>query len=172
MDSIRIAEKAQKILRQAGTRDMERIAEELGITLLYSDEYRKLLGMYFVRWRCRFISLNNRLDDTWRSIVLAHEIGHDQLHRSIAAKGMQEFELFNIPGRTEYEANAFSSHLLIDSDEVYAELKAGCDVVQAAQKLHVPINLLLIKLNEMNAIGYDTHVSSYGDSQFLKNVQV
>ena len=74
--------------------------------------------------------------------------------------------------RTEYEANAFAAHLLMDTDAVYAELKEGCDEFTLAQKMNCNINLTLIKLQEMAKLGYDIRPSDSVDSQFLKKIRV
>ena len=119
MDSEQCHKRAQEIIRQVGRRDMRQVAKELNIKVLYNENFSKLLGMYFCQWRHRFIFLNTNLDDIWQNMVLAHEIGHDQLHRDIAKQQqMHEFELFRLNSRTEYEANAFAAHLLMDTDAV------------------------------------------------------
>ena len=164
MDSEQCHKRAQEIIRQVGRRDMRQVAKELNIKVLYNENFSKLLGMYFCQWRHRFIFLNTNLDDIWQNMVLAHEIGHDQL--------MHEFELFRLNSRTEYEANAFAAHLLMDTDTVYAELKEGCDEFTLAQKMNCNINLTLIKLQEMAKLGYDIRPSDSVDSQFLKKIRV
>lgn len=66
---------------------------------------------------------------------------------------LKNFSLFNMKDNTEYEANAFASHILLDNDEVYSLARQGCDVVQISQTLGSHINLMLIKLLEMNKLG-------------------
>ena len=127
--------------------------------------------MYFNRWHHRFIFLNSRLDEDWLPMVLAHEIGHDQLHRELAKTGLQEFELFRMSSRTEYEANAFASHLLLDNDEVYRLVRAGEDMETISKRLRCNINLMLIKMREMVALGYDLRLTDTADSQFFKKVR-
>ena len=173
VDSERCHNRAREIIRQVGRRDMHCIARELNIHVLYNENFTKLLGMYFYQWRNRFIILNGNLDDVWQRMVLAHEIGHDQMHRELAKQQqMQEFELFRLNSRTEYEANAFAAHLLMDTDEVYAELKEGCDEFSLSQKMNCNINLTLVKLQEMAKLGYDIRPSDSIDSQFLKKIPV
>ena len=173
MDSEQCHKRAREIIRQVGRRDMRQVAKELNIKVLYNENFSKLLGMYFCQWRHRFIFLNTNLDDIWQNMVLAHEIGHDQLHRDIAKQQqMHEFELFRLNSRTEYEANAFAAHLLMDTDAVYAELKEGCDEFTLAQKMNCNINLTLIKLQEMAKLGYDIRPSDRADSQFFKKIHV
>lgn len=164
-------ELAQQALALSNRRDVYEIAEGLGIDVLFADDYHDLLGMYYANWGHRFIFLNSRLDEIWMPMVLAHEIGHDQLHRDLAKETLQEFNLFQMQSRTEYEANAFAAHLLLDSDDVYARLQEGCDVPTLAKEQNVNINLMLIKLQEMAALGYDLRVPDCGDSHFFRKIK-
>ena len=174
MNSSQIFEKARRAVRDAGTRNAEKIAECLGIRVVFMPDYKDLLGMYTSRWRMRIIFLNDRLDNVWLQMVLAHEIGHDALHRelaTVAKYGMQEYQLFNLRNATEYEANAFAAHLLLDNDEVYELAREGYDVVQMANAMNSHINLMLIKLQEMNKLGYDLRVPIEPDGRFLRKIR-
>ncbi len=153
-----------------GSHDLVALAETIGIKVNFESDYKNLLGMYVHVMKSRFIFLNSRLDAYWLPMVLAHEIGHDQLHRSLARYGLQEFELFRMNDSTEYEANAFASHLLLDSDEVYEALREGMDITALSQTMNCNINLMLIKLNEMHRLGYDIRVSDTADSHFFKKI--
>ena len=55
-------------------------------------------------------------------------------------------------------SNALGSHLLLDNDKVYELAKQGYDVVQISAALGSDINLMLIKLQEMNKLGYDFNI--------------
>ena len=171
IDSFRIYKKANALVKRIGTRDTRQIANELGIKIYY-ENYDDLLGMYTYRWKQRIIFINNNLDDHMRQMVLAHEIGHDIFHRNLASNGLKEFELFDMKNTTEYEANIFCSHLLIDNDEVLALARDGYDIVQISSMLNSHINLLLIKMQEMNKMGYDFNVPYRPESDFLKNIKV
>lgn len=106
-------------------------------------------------------------------MVIAHELGHDALHRDKAKQGMKEFTLFNIKDTTEYEANAFAAHILLDSDEVYHYAKMGYDVEQMSRTMGTNVNLMLIKLQEMNRLGYDDLRVPYDlDSKFFRKIHV
>ena len=54
-----------------------------------------------------------------------------------------------------YEHNAFTSHLMLDSDEVYQMTKRGLDAAQIATAKRIHINLVLVKLLELHHLGYD-----------------
>ena len=54
-----------------------------------------------------------------------------------------------------YEHNAFASHLMLDSDEVYQMTKCGLDAAQIAAAKGIHLNLVLVKLLELHHLGYD-----------------
>lgn len=53
---------------------------------------------------------------------------------------------------TEYKANAFTSHILIDTDEYLNYARNGFDVVQLTSAMNSKINRMLM---ELNGIGYN-----------------
>ena len=171
MDSYEIFRQAENLVQRYGTRDAVRIAEEDGMWV-HHDPLGNLLGMYTYQLRHRIILLNSSLDENNRQMVCGHEIGHDKRHRSLSgAKGFQEFTLFNMTGKTEYEANAFASHLLLDNDEVLAYAKDGYDVCQIAQAMNTNINLMLIKLQEMQKLGSKLTVPMQPDGRFMAKLR-
>ena len=54
-----------------------------------------------------------------------------------------------------YEHNAFTSHLMLDSDEVYQMTKRGLDAAQISAAKGIHLNLVLVKLLELHHLGYD-----------------
>ena len=168
IDSFYIYSKATEMVKQTGTRNPMKIASEIGVMLRYSEELDKLLGLYTYRWKHRIILLNDKMEEIMARMVCAHELGHEALHRDIAkGEGLKEFVLFNMKDTTEYEANAFAAHLIIDDDDIYSMSKDKYDVVQMAKMLNVNINLVLIKLQELNKLGYDFRVLCEADSFFF-----
>ena len=118
IDSEGIYKKANSLVQFHGTRNPIMISKASGIDVVPVDDFKDLLGMYVYRWKHRVIFLNNRMDPYLTKMVCGHELGHDIYHRSLAKEGgMREFELFRMQSSTEYEANAFAAHLLIDTDE-------------------------------------------------------
>ena len=104
-----------------------------------------------------------------RIVVIAHELAHHTRHRSLAKKdNLKEFPLFNIKGKTEYEANAFAAHLLITNDAIIELAKNGYTAEQIACELNVIPQLVLIKVHELNCMGYeDLRLSDIPDGCFL-----
>lgn len=147
------------------------IADMLGIMVMLRDDFKKLCGIYAVIKRKRVIILNRNLPENQLKIVLAHEIGHDLLHRDMAKNtALQEFMLYDMSARPEYEANMFAADLLLDDDEVY-ELASlyGYDMEQIASKLGADINLIGIKIGNMNYRGYELNSGLPFKNNFLQN---
>ena len=106
-------------------------------------------------------------------MVCGHEIGHDCLHRDLAkgSSGLQEFTLFDIRNETEYEANAFSAHLCIDDEELIDLMREGYDVVQLSSIMGTNVNMMLIKLNELNRLGWQLNLPYVPHADFLRKVR-
>jgi Zn-dependent peptidase ImmA (M78 family) len=103
--------------------------------------------------------------------LVAHELGHDRLHKEIAMlKGFHEVELFDMERPAEYEANIFAAELLIKDDELLELLndndKSFFDV---ARELYVPAALLDFKFRVMKNKGYRIEAPYIANGDFLKN---
>ncbi|HCX63303.1 MAG TPA: toxin-antitoxin system toxin subunit [Clostridiales bacterium] len=169
MDSFGIYRKAEQLVQKSATNNVLQIASDLGVKLYYGN-YDNLLGMYTCKWKHRMIFLNNNLEDHMLQMVLAHEIGHDIFHKDLASEGLKEFALFNLKNITEYEANAFAAHILLKNEEVLNFVRDGYDVAQIASTLNSNINLLLIKMQEMNKMGFDFNVPYRPCINFFRDV--
>lgn len=158
----------QKLVKKFATRDPFTIAEGLGIHI-YEEDFGRLKGMYRVILKRRCIFLNRNLPEETRRIVCAHEIGHDRLHRDLAmGGGLQEFMLYDMTARPEYEANMVAAAILLPSDEVLDYIYTyGYDAEQIARALHTDINLVALKIAGLREQGYDLKKTEY-DSRFLK----
>ena len=127
--------------------------------------------MYLVEKRNRYIFLNSHLDERLLQTVCAHEIGHDRFHRYIAKQGkgiFQEFVLYNMKNRHEYEANTFAAELRIDDNEILELIKYGSDIYQISGELAVDMNHVLIKIDNLRQQGYDVRAPYRPNSNFLK----
>ncbi len=152
-----IVKKANKIVAGCGTRDPYKVANELGIQLLYRD-FKKQRGAYKVIMRNRFVFLKNGMHPVIEKIVLWHEIGHDLLHRSEAIKagGFKEFNIFDMrENRMEYEANIFASQATLEDETILEYIQYGYDIQQIARAMHSDINLVALKIDTLIAQGYD-----------------
>ena len=171
IDSIGIYRQANRLVDYHGTRNAIAIAENIGIEIMYVDYFNNLLGMYSCKWRKRIITLNDRMDEYLTQMVVSHEIGHDIYHKHLArGSGLKEFTLFQMKNYTEYEANAFASHLLLDTEEVLYYAHQGYDIVQTSKVMNSEINLMLIKMQEMNRLGYNLKLPTEPHADFFKNI--
>ncbi len=69
-----------------------------------------------------------------------------------------------------YEHNAFTSHLMLDSDEVYQMTKRGLDAAQISVAKRIHLNLVMVKLLELHHLGYDLrhyHAQHYTDTRLM-----
>lgn len=171
IDSFEVFNKADSLVKLIGTRDPFSIADDLGIKVYYG-EYKDLLGMYTLILKQRTVLINSNLNYYWRQMVLAHEIGHDIYHRNLAKDGLKEFTLFKMINNTEYVANAFAAHLLLDNETVLELAKEGFDPIQIASMLNSDTNLMLIKLHEMNRMGYNFNIPYQPERNFFKKIKV
>lgn len=170
--SANIYKKAENLIKKYKTRNLFEIAENMGLHLYFCDDFKNLLGMYKVIQRRRCIFLNNNMDENLMTMVLAHEMGHDVLHRELSKSlSFQEYELLDIKSKPEYEANVFASHLLIDDEKLLSLIHEKYDVVQIASLMEVNVNLLLIKLNELNKLGTDYNLAYIPSGDFLKKIK-
>ena len=161
-----IIQTADHLVRMCETRDPERIARELGI-VIYNVNFKRQKGAYKVIKRNRCIFVNENLNDVMRSIVILHELGHDQLHRK-HADSFQEFQLFDMQKDSmEYEANLFASQIALPDDEITEYVYQGFSIDQIAGEMNSDINLVAIKIAELSRRGYAFRMPDY-KSNFLK----
>lgn len=160
----------ERLVKRFGTRDPFQIAAGLGISVKLCDGYNSLKGMYMVIKRNRFIFLNKDLSERTLRIVCAHEIGHDQLHRDLAKAGaLQEFMLYDMSTRPEYEANIVAAEILLDSEETLDYVyQYGYTTEQTANAMDTDINLMALKIAHLSQCGYNLRTPEHR-SDFLKS---
>jgi Zn-dependent peptidase ImmA (M78 family) len=164
-----IADLADRLSARYHTRDPEELASALHITIMDRD-FRKQKGAYVVEAGNPFIFVKKDLPSYMRRMVIAHEIGHDRLHRTEASGHclFREFELFNMAAsRMEYEANLLAAQLLLPDREVLEYVHLGYDAQQIAHLMHSDINLVALKNDILIARGHSFHPQEH-DSSFLR----
>ena len=163
-----INNEARRLVRWSGTRDPFQIARDLGIHVIFDHNFKTLKGMYKVIQRSRFIFVNGNLSKRDQRTVCAHELGHDRFHRRFAKSSvLQEFMLYDMHTKPEYEANIFASELLIDDTDILTLIEGGYNIYQMASELDQDMNLILIKVDELRKQGYDLRVPYRPQSDFL-----
>ncbi len=151
-----IVAKANSLVKEHGTRDPFKIADDLGIIIHYRN-FDRQRGAYKVINRISFIFLNKNLSETEQHIVTLHELGHDRLHKAqaISSGGFQEFQLFDMTNRRmEYEANVFAAQLELDDEEFLDYSERGYDLQQMASAMNSDINLIALKADILISQGY------------------
>ena len=164
-----IVQKANHIVRLCGTRDPHKIADELGIEIIYCP-FKSQRGAYKVIMRNRFMFIKEDLHPVMENIVLLHELGHDSLHRDEATKagGFKEFNIFDIrDSRMEYEANIFATQIALPDDDFLELAEQGYDVQQIASAMHSDVNLVALKADTLISQGYRLRPQEY-KNRFLK----
>ena len=147
---------ADALYRSYRTRDPDRLARELDITV-YEVDFKHQKGAYKYYARNAYIFLRRDLDPVMRSIVLFHEIGHHVMHRREAVQrgGFREFTIFDMQSsRMEYEANVFAAQMMLPDDEVLEYIEGGYDSAAIARAMHSDINLVALKVAELNTRGF------------------
>lgn len=162
----------KKLIAHHGTRDPRVILQDRNVKLIPFKENTKLLGMYKIILRNKFVFYNPYIDERILNMVFAHELGHDVYHQKYAKDNdFVEYELFNITNTTELEANLFASHLLIDEEELMEHIKEGKCYEELSSLFNVNINLMFFKLNEMYRMGYPINrLDTNCDSQFFASI--
>ena len=162
---------ANKLTRKYQTRDPYELSDALGVRIRLKDLGQDIKAYYFYQSRIRNIVLNTRVSEVVGRILVAHELGHDRLHKEIAMlKGFQELELFDHANPAEYEANLFAAELLIGDDELLELLNdEDLSFFGVASELYVPAELLDFKFRVLKHKGYRVNAPYIANGDFLKN---
>jgi len=156
-----------KLIKKYKTRNPFEIAAYMNIDVLFMD-LGKLKGFYKRDGHNRFIVINNQICEPLQTIVCAHEIGHDQLHRHLAkSHTLQEFAIYDMKSKPEYEANLFAAELLFSTKDVLECFNLGYNFYETACLLNTDIHLLAVKLLIMNINGYQLNIPVDLKSNFL-----
>ena len=166
-----IVSAVDKLFKEYTTRDPYELCDALGVRIRLKDLGTDIKAYYFYQSRVRNIVLNNRVSESLRRILVAHELGHDRLHREIAMlKGFQEVELFDMAQPAEYEANLFAAELLLDDDELLEKLNdENASFFGVARELYVPAALLDFKFRVLKHKGYRIEAPFIATGDFLKD---
>ena len=169
MNAEQLSQVGSNLVKRCGSRDPFEIAEQLGVHVMFCENFGTLKGMYRVIKRNRFIFLNSDLDENMLRIVCAHELGHDQLHRNMAkTHPIHEFMLYDMKSKPEYEANIVAAEILMDNDEVLRYIyDYGDTAEQIACAMSTDINLVALKVAHLATLGYNLHLPEH-KSDFLK----
>lgn len=159
---------AHNLIKKYDTRNPFELCKATGVEVFYAD-LGNLKGMYKYLKKNRFAVINKDLDSYTKALVCAHELGHDILHRDLAKRVcLQEFMLYDMKSRPEYEANLFASEILLPDEDILSYAYDGYDIEQIANVLFTDINLVALKMASMNTRGYQFRNVIDTKSDFLK----
>jgi len=154
------------------TSDPFELLDLLGVVVVFSGEYSRdgLRGYCVIINRIKYVVINRNLPEEEQRVVAAHELAHLILHKArLTARAMPDFDVCNVTGRLEQEANFFAADFLIDDADVLDLVQAhGADFFAVAKELLVPAPFLAFKLYSMVRRGYNMRLPVDLDSTFLK----
>lgn len=130
-----IREKVKKIVEIHKTNDPFKIAEKIGINVIYGEFERKIKGVYISNENEVIIAINSIFNKNKQKIILAHELGHHFLHNE-NFNLLRSRDLFPKYSIEEIQANKFASELLIynaDTDSDYIKSLNSYDRKQLLQ---------------------------------------
>ena len=132
---------AIKLMRRCNSNDPFTIARALDIVLIYCHLV-DLNGFYQYHKRNHIIYLSEDLDESTKCFVLAHELGHMQMHRNLNTVFM-DTRTYNPHSRFERQANIFAVELLLP-DDLLREYP-DYTVYQLARSVGVPEEFVELK---------------------------
>lgn len=136
---LRIADLAARLIETHQTRNPFELAERMGVRVVSCPDFQNLEGMYKVILGERFVFLNGNLRRRRAGLILAHELGHDLLHREMGEDSIvQDTFLLDMTLKPEFEANLFAAALLVPEEKLLSLLREGIPLAEAAKKLMVP----------------------------------
>ena len=167
MDSTFIHQKANELVLRAGSRDLRTIAKtvEMDVTEIPFDA---ISGFFTFKWDIYHVFINATLDKQTKQMVCGYALSRYAEAYLFPNRVSHSMNFISPAHLVEYEANAFSSHLMLDSEEVYRLTKLGYDVQQIAMMTKRHLHTILVKLLALYHMGYDmTHYYSL-HSEFLQ----
>ena len=139
---------AIKLMRRCNSNNPFTIARALDVILIYCTLI-DLNGFYQYHKRNHIIYLSEDLDEDTARFVLAHELGHMQMHRDLNTVFM-DTKTFNPHSRFERQANTFAAELLLP-DELLLE-SPECAIYQLAQSYGLPVEDAELKLQGLQRL--------------------
>lgn len=162
----RIIDISEEVLRDFCGNSIFQTAENAGAKV-WMRSLGGLKGFYVYEGGCRYIVINEELDQVTKSVVCAHELGHDMLHRELSDGGIREATMFLANNKTEREANLFAANILISDSDILDELTYHNSASAVAASLGFPVELIEYKLEILNFKGFKFNCSG-AESDFLK----
>lgn len=152
------------------------LCREKGIILLPQSlglEANAIKGFYLQQMRIKTITYNSDLPSVLQRIIVAHEMGHSELHVKGGVHAFHDVGMFDESSRFEKEANLFAAEFLLKDEDVLDTLNADTTFFAAASALNVPMELLDFKFRVMKWKGYKlVEPPITARNNFLRDVEV
>ncbi len=138
-----VKRKVNALIKKYGTRDPFELAEALGIIVVIG-KMRNISGAYLYHERQRTIFINEELDEFERIVVMAHELGHAELHRYENCYFIKNKTLL-LTSKLEIQANCFAAELLIDETAISSSCLDQITLDEVACHFCIPVELVKLK---------------------------
>lgn len=135
-------DKALEAIKKYKTRDPFDICRQRNIEIIYSDLEPDIRGIYQYYKRKRIIHLNSNLSIVEQRAVLAHELGHVDMHKNDNCIFLDRHTC-NIKDVYEHEANVYAAELLLP--DILPRHCWEYSYQQVAAAYGVPVELVMLK---------------------------
>ena len=139
-----IKARVNRLVRFYKTRDPFEMIKGMNI-ILVNYPLEGVRGFYQYFQRNNIIYLDEKLSDSERRFVLAHELGHMMLHKKSNAIFMDTRTQFNT-SKYEQEANLFAMELLLPDQILDEYLQSGYSTEQLSRITGYYTELIKLKL--------------------------
>ena len=173
MDSALIYQAANEIVQSTGTRNIKLIARSCSLDINETHRIKDVLGSLSLYFEKPLILINRQLDKQTKQMVCGYALEHYLEHQLLMdLHALNKFLTIKDKHIFLYEQNAFTSHLMLDSDEAYQMTKHGLDAAQIAAAKGIHLNLVLVKLLELHHLGYDLRHYYAQHHAFIKHLKL
>lgn len=76
MNSILIHQQANDLVRNFGTRNIKRPAQNIGMEINETDQFHQVLGLFAFQWQDHMIFINQHIDKYTKQMVCSYALGH------------------------------------------------------------------------------------------------
>ncbi|NOW85585.1 Zn-dependent peptidase ImmA (M78 family) [Clostridium beijerinckii] len=140
-----IDNKVNQLKMKYHTKNPIELCEILRIKILYENLGKNINGFYQAAPRNKIIHININLDEYSRYFTCSHELGHALFHSKLNILFLEK-NTYIVKNKYENEADYFSADLYLSDVNIYSDRFSGMTIEQIAAQLHVPIELLKLKL--------------------------
>lgn len=135
-------DKALEAIRKYKTRDPFEICRQKNIQIIYSDLEPDVRGVYQYYKRKHIIHLNSSMTYVEQRGVLAHELGHADMHQDYNCVFLDR-HTYNNKAVYERQANVYAAELLLP--DILPRQCQNFSYQQIAAAYGVPVELVMLK---------------------------